>query len=175
MELGSLDSSCYYCQLGMGAPLLSLRSGIVKPEDWEATLCPPHLDSITPSHDNGDIVKCLDCGKDYKYFAWNRVMGSQDKRCYCRKCLKAGYKKYPMHLDDHPDAIDIEAEQDIIYDEIEEQERRDNPRQNQHRVSRNKVHMSKSSYRKMEKRMDRETIKNFKKHERSAIDVTGLG
>lgn len=175
IQLGSLDSECYYCQLGMDSGRLSLRTGIVKPENWEDTLCPTHLDMITPTHDVGDMVKCLDCGVEYKYLPWNRVMGSQDKRCYCRPCLIAGYKKYPMLLDDRPDAIDIEAELDIISKESEEQDLRDFPRQNKQSTPRPSAHLLRSACRRAERRMDKETIKRFKQREGSAVDVTGLG
>ncbi len=89
-------SSCWYCQLGMGSGRLSLRD-IPEPPDWESTLCEHHAEKLKPVHEDGEDVVCEICGKEYKYRPWNRVMGRQDKRCYCRKCVS----KFPTrHLDD---------------------------------------------------------------------------
>jgi hypothetical protein len=96
IEAVKAEYSCWYCQLGMGSGRLSLRD-IPEPPDWKDTLCEDHLDSITPAHKDGEDVTCVICGKGYKYKPWNRVVGRQDKRCYCKQCVS----KFPTrHLDD---------------------------------------------------------------------------
>ncbi len=77
---------CWYCQLGVGASLMALRD-IPEPPDWKDTLCEKHLESITPVHQDGDIVVCMRCDTTYKYYPWNTLMGRQDKRCFCRTCV----------------------------------------------------------------------------------------
>lgn len=87
---------CWYCQLGIGSGRMSLRS-VPEPPDWKKTLCKSHLSSVTMPHEDGDAVVCEICKEDYKYKPWNRVMGRQDKRCFCQKCVS----KFPaFHLDD---------------------------------------------------------------------------
>ena len=89
-------SPCWYCQLGMGSGHLSLRD-VPEPSNWKDTLCGRHLDSITPTHEDGEDVVCEICEKGYKYRPWNVYMGRQDKRCYCLQCVS----KFPTrHLDD---------------------------------------------------------------------------
>lgn len=70
----------------------------------------------------GELVICDMCGKTYKYFVWHFA---SDKH-FCRGCVH----KRPMAYLDNIDAIDIDKEHDIIYDEIEEQHRLDYPLQN---------------------------------------------
>jgi hypothetical protein len=90
------EHSCWYCQLGLGTGSFSLRS-VPEPPDWKSTLCEHHLESLTPVHQDGENVVCEICKKEYSYKPWNRLMGRQDKRCYCQKCVS----KFPArHLDD---------------------------------------------------------------------------
>lgn len=57
------------------------------------------------------------CGKTYSYFIW--AMGSD--RCLCRKCVD---RRPQSVLDGIDDGIDLNREQDQIYEEIEEQNRK---------------------------------------------------
>ncbi len=117
---------------------------------------------------SGEKVICDMCGKTYKFFIW--AFGS-DKHL-CRKCVT----KRPSAYLDNIDAIDIDKEHDVIYDEIEEQNQRDFPRDTQKRSPKKQTHISRSDYRKHERRMDKQTIRKFRRMGRSAaIDVTGLG
>jgi hypothetical protein len=70
---------------------------------------------------HGEIVNCDMCQKPYSYFVW--AFGSV--KCLCRRCVN---RRPSAYLDDI-DPIDIEKEQDIIYNEIAEQEERDFPKQ----------------------------------------------
>lgn len=83
---------------------------------------------ITPEGEiitDGDKTNCEECGKEYIYFTW--APGS--KRRYCRPCLKKGRAEHGFDcINDGDDPIDIDAEQDMIYNEIEERQRRDYPR-----------------------------------------------
>ena len=90
------QGSCWYCQLGIGSGRLSLRD-VPEPPNWESTLCEKHAEQIAPVHAVGDNVICEICGKGYRYTPWNRLMGRQDKRCYCPKCVS---KFATHHLDD---------------------------------------------------------------------------
>jgi hypothetical protein len=60
----------------------------------------------------GDIVECDCCQKTYKYFVWS--FGSTT--LLCRGCVR----KRPSAYLDGIDAVDLDAEQDVIHDEIEE-------------------------------------------------------
>ncbi len=123
-------------------------------------------DGLTPTH--GEKVICDMCGITYPFFVWS--FGS-DKHL-CKICVQ----KTPSAMLDNIDAIDIDKEHDIIYEEIEEQDRRDFPREIRKRVSIKKFNLSRSDIRKHERRMDKELIKKFKRIERStAKDVTNLG
>jgi hypothetical protein len=106
------------------------------------------------------------CGKVYSYFIW--AFGSD--RYFCRKCVH----KTPQSYLDKIDAIDIEAEHDIISAEIAEQDNRDFPKSNRHMAQRQVIRLSKSASRKIQRRMDKAVIKRFKQKE-GAVDVTGLG
>jgi hypothetical protein len=108
LEKAYAQGSCWYCQLGIGSARLSLRS-VPEPPDWKSTLCEKHAEQIAPIHENGEDVVCEICGKEYKYRPWNSLMGRQDKRCYCWKCVS----RFPSkHLDDdrlveeEPDELD---------------------------------------------------------------------
>ena len=65
----------------------------------------------------GDLVECDMCGNEYEYFIWS--FGSDAK--LCRGCVR----KRPSAYLDNIDPIDIDKEQDLIYDEIETQELRE--------------------------------------------------
>ncbi len=102
------EYSCWYCQRGMGQGLLALRD-VPEPPDWESTLCEKHAEQNAPVHADGDNVSCEICGKSYKYLPWNRLMGRQDKRCYCRVCVS----KFPERtfegdrlVEGEPDELD---------------------------------------------------------------------
>ena len=89
-------SSCWYCQLGIGSGRLSLRN-VPEPPNWKSTLCDDHTELLKPVHKVGDNVVCSQCRRSYKYTPWNRLMGAQDKRCYCPACVR---KFTVRHLDD---------------------------------------------------------------------------
>ncbi len=116
---------------------------------------------------NGELTTCDMCGKTYKFFIW--AFGS-DKNL-CRKCVT----NRPQAYLDSIDVIDISKEHDIIYDEIEERHHRDNPRQRKQKVTNKSQHLSRYAYNKLQKEQDKITIAKFRKHEGSAVDVTGLG
>lgn len=59
----------------------------------------------------GENIECDMCGKEYKYFIW--AFGSN--RFLCRSCVH----KRPSAFLDNIDPIDIEAEQELIFNEIE--------------------------------------------------------
>ncbi len=67
----------------------------------------------------GDLVTCDNCGKRYHFFVW----AFANDRCYCHRCLR---KYRPQAFLDHiDDGIDLDKEQDEIYNEIEEQRRKE--------------------------------------------------
>ncbi len=102
------DHSCWYCQLGLGSGGLGLRD-VPEPPNWKDTLCEHHLDSLTPVHEDGEKVACEICGKEYEYRPWNKLVGREDKRCFCGKCVS---RFQSQHLDDDrlvegkPDELD---------------------------------------------------------------------
>jgi hypothetical protein len=102
------ESSCWYCQLGIGSGRISLQD-VPEPPNWKSTLCDGHLESIAPAHEDGEDVVCIICKKKYKYRPWNKLIGRQDKRCYCLQCV-SGFRS--RHLDDDrlvegkPDELD---------------------------------------------------------------------
>ncbi len=116
---------------------------------------------------SGEIVLCEMCSTYYPYFIW--AFGSD--KCLCKVCVH----KRPQSCLDNIDAIDIDKEHDIIHEEIDEQDKRDFPREKRRRAPRQSTRLSKGDSRRLQRRMDKQTIKKFKKYERSAIDVTGLG
>ncbi len=75
-------------------------------------------DGLRPIH--GDKVTCEICNRPYLYFVW----AFASDRKVCHRCI---HKRPQSILDGLDDRIDIDKEQDLIYDEIEERERRDNP------------------------------------------------
>lgn len=91
-------SSCWHCQLGMGSGLLGLRD-VPQPPDWEKTLCEKHETENREILWPGDTATCDECGKEYKYWVWNRVFGNQDKRRYCKPCYRKG---------EHPPEDDVD-------------------------------------------------------------------
>ncbi len=123
-------------------------------------------DGLTPTH--GESVICDMCGKTYPFFVW--AFGS-DKHL-CQQCVQ----KTPSATLDNIDAIDIEKEHDIIYEEIDRQDKRDFPRQIRRRAERKSTRLSKGDSRRLQRRMDKQVIQRYRKNERSAaIDVTKLG
>ncbi len=122
-------------------------------------------DGLTPTH--GELVICDMCGKTYPFFVW--AFGS-DKHL-CEQCVQ----KTPSADLDNIDDIDIEEEHDVIYEEIDAQDSRDFPREKRRRAERKSTRLSKGDSRRLQRRMDKQVIRKFKKYERSAIDVTGLG
>ncbi len=119
-------------------------------------------DGLRPCH--GQLVICDMCGITYKFFVW--ALGAEAH--LCRKCVH----KRPAAYLDNIDAIDSEAEQAIIDDEMQELHDRDFPPHRRACSSRKVKPMTGSEYRKIQRRQDKSTITKFKK--KGAVDV-GLG
>lgn len=112
----------------------------------------------------GDIVKCDDCEKSYKYFIW--AMGSD--RYLCRGCVR----KRPSAYLDNIDAIDIDKEQDIIYDEIDKEERMNSREKKAHPPRR--VKRESLDYDKVWQKMKKKTITEHKAMEKKREIQKGI-
>lgn len=120
-------------------------------------------DGLSPCH--GELVICDMCGKTYKFFVW--AFGS-DKHL----CMKCVHKRPAAYLD-NIDAIDSEKEQRIIDDEIDEQDRKDNPKGRPRSSGMtNRTKHTGYSFHKAWKRQEKLLVAKFRKE--TANDV-GLG
>jgi hypothetical protein len=104
----------------------------------------------------GDIVECDCCQKTYKYFVWS--FGSDT--CLCRGCVR----NRPSAYLDGIDAVDLDAEQEVIHNEIEEL----NPVTRTSAIKPQKPEETQSSSKRKEDKiwqeMKKKTIKQFGKN-----------
>ena len=102
----------------------------------------------------GDKVNCDMCGKEYEYFIW--AFGSD--KCLCRGCVR---KRPSAYLDDI-DAVSLDKEEQLVYDEIEEQEIKEG------RVLKQWIKPTKKppDYQKEWLKMEKKTIAEFRRKEK---------